>query len=670
MNQTFTNSENGQEMNIDILHTFETAEEYGRNLIVFRDKNELKLAYVTETTVDIIEDDAVLEDIYNKSLDKLTELKKEGNINEQYLEYVEEVFNDLNIANTLDRLTKNRKDLEKERIDIAKLSTKKEKDEIRLENVKNKLEELEKELINLNQPIIYTRDNQADGISKQKDAVNKAIDRCRQQISNLNQVIATSETEILNKEMNLDSKRLDVEQEENEYESLKQQAIVRLSRNRSREELDSIKFIFQKKCDNYLNGEKTVDIIDSSFKESIEKISNNIKQYKFKIAQSNSIIEKVNYEKEAIENYEKQLTYNFKKEVIAVLEQTLSGAQLKKAIDRLDNYNGLLMYPEDKQRLDDKKAEYQQLLIDTNYNSLVRQKADYESKLKEEQARYEKKIKSSVVNYLKLDEISKKSQTYLELIQFTSNLKMNREKLSPEDKALLNNFEELKRKQLANEYKLEKDKKTLSKLNTQADKALYKKMIANKHMRKDTKIESELAKIISLDADLISKSIYSNDVVCDALLYDKKIRKTSKYIENYIGYTKEGRMELKQAIEQAERDKENKRQQGYRDIQRKNIEHNDSALLEEQVKETSLERIAKQDNTIMKKIERKYEGNKIFKGIRQTSTKLYRRIISSKPATKIANGKIALKIKSFRQDMNELIDIAEHRNERENERRR
>lgn len=668
MNQTFANSENGQEMDISILHKFETADEYGRNLIVFRDKNELKLAFVTETTIEIIKDTAGLEDICNKSLEQLKKLENEGNIDEKNLKKVEYVFNDLNISLSLDRLSKNRADAEKERVEIAKLSTKKEKDEIRLENVKHKLEDLEKELVTLNQPIIYTRDNQADGMSKQKEALNKAIDRCKEQIMNLERIIATAETDIMNKEIDLDSKRMDVEQEEIEYESLKQQAIVKLSRNVSREELDNIKFIFEKKCENYINGEKNIDIIDASFKDNIEKISENIKKYKFDIAKKNSIIEKIEYEKEAINEHEKQLIYNFKQEVINELKTVLSGAQLKKAIEYLDNYKGILMRPEDKQKLDDRKAAYQQLLIDTNYNSLVRSKKDDEIKLREEQEKYDRKIKSSVVNYLELDDISKKNQTYLQLVQFATNLKMNREKMSPEEKIILNRYEELKRKQLANEYKLEKDKKTLSKLNTQADKALYKKMFANKHMKKDTKIEAELAEIIASNQDLISKSIYSNDSVCNALIYDKQIRKTSKYLENYIGYTKEGRIELKRAIEQAKREKENKQQQAYREIQRKNIEYNDKALLDEQVRETSLDKIVKKDKNIITRFKNKTK-----------STKLYKKIISSKIVTKIADSEIAfatkrsfiekgLKIKSFRQDMNEFADMVEHRNE--NERRR
>lgn len=626
MSQTFLNTNDGRQIKIDIMHTFETKEEMGRNIVVFEDNDELKLGYISGTTLEIINDENKLKKLYDSSMEQLLTIQKDILIEEDNVKKIDNVFNELNLSTILDEIIDEKKALAEERISLSAYIEKKQKDE---ENLK-KLKEQEK-------------DHTGNNNNQYKDLMKKLEEK----LENHNRTIAIKETRINILKQN-------IEAAERQLESLKQQATIKLSKNNSREVFDSLKDILEKRCNNYLNGKKQIDTVDIFFEKNMNTISNNIMRYKSNILKKNSIIGQIESERKNIEDLEKQIEYEVKKDVIEDLKKKYTGEELNKKIHELDEQVIQIDHP----KLDEIKNEFKQLLVDSDYNSMIQEKTQEEIKLKLEQEKYDEKVSTMGTNNKQLDEILKKIQLYLGIIQCTNSMIEQKNKLSYDQQDILNQYETLQRKQLSYAYKIEKYEDLLNDSNIiQADKKVYKK-IYDTIISKKIKLDEQLQTITTLNSTLISKSIYSNQQICDLLLLEKKCSETNDYLEKFLK-----RKFFKESIINEKKQE----QQRYRDIQRKNIEDNDKEMFEQNVKETSLEAIIKSEkksNSKIGKVKTKIRTTKLYQKIKKSKFAQGELAIAIKES--ITNGKI--KINSFRQDMNDFMNFAENQNK--NDKRR
>lgn len=626
MSQTFLNTNDGRQIKIDIMHTFETKEEMGRNIVVFEDNDELKLGYISGTTLEIINDENKLKKLYDSSMKQLLTIQKDILIEEDNVKKIDNVFNELNLSTILDEIIDEKKALAEERISLSAYIEKKQKDE---ENLK-KLKEQEK-------------DHTGNNNNQYKDLMKKLEEK----LENHNRTIAIKETRINILKQN-------IEAAERQLESLKQQATIKLSKNNSREVFDSLKDILEKRCNNYLNGKKQIDTVDIFFEKNMNTISNNIMRYKSNILKKNSIIGQIESERKNIEDLEKQIEYEVKKDVIEDLKKKYTGEELNKKIHELDEQVIQIDHP----KLDEIKNEFKQLLVDSDYNSMIQEKTQEEIKLKLEQEKYDEKVSTMGTNNKQLDEILKKIQLYLGIIQCTNSMIEQKNKLSYDQQDILNQYETLQRKQLSYAYKIEKYEDLLNDSNIiQADKKVYKK-IYDTIISKKIKLDEQLQTITTLNSTLISKSIYSNQQICDLLLLEKKCSETNDYLEKFLK-----RKIFKESIINEKKQE----QQRYRDIQRKNIEDNDKEMFEQNVKETSLEAIIKSEkksNSKIGKVKTKIRTTKLYQKIKKSKFAQGELAIAIKES--ITNGKI--KINSFRQDMNDFMNFAENQNK--NDKRR
>ena len=622
MNQTFINSKTGHEITIDVLHTFEINEN-GKNIIVFNDNGKLTFGYTKNNNLEIIEDNDN-DRLYQDCMNRLKIIEHDARIKAEEVNKIDEIVNSIdefNLPVILKNIEKNDEELVKQIKTLANYNGRKRVAEIKKKELTNKKNNL-------------ANQNDVEEYNKKIQEAEKEIATCEEEIKKI-------EDSINDTKEKLDADRLNIE-------ATKQEVGYRLQHEYNGD-LSAINYALEKKFNNYVKGQRAFKTIDLNFEENMRNLSKNIIMHKSDIFERSMAIAPIEVEKENIERLEKQLETT-KTRIIEELEKNFSGQKLEEYKEKIENYDHELLR-ESKEKLDERKEKLEEILNSDDYKQIVKDKKESEEKLKKDLATYDTKLSTMKDNYDALNNVCAKIQANLQIIQ--TGLNSGKEELTKEQQKALDKYEKIKRKDLATFYKIEKctDKINSSKYSEKEKQALRNKLQELKEQEKDLegKIEELEDKYPDDFSKITSKSIYSDPNASYYLLFDKRCRETAEY--------------LKREIKRQEKITEkNYKQQKYRDIQRQNIEYNDSARRERNLRPTSLEQIIKDERNPFKKLGRKIEDNET-----------YQRIVNSKAVDKITHAKLYQKlhkavvfVKDWRQDNKEMIDRAENPNKYRN----
>jgi len=634
MNQTFINSETGLESTIDVLHTFEINDEKDRNIIVFKENNKYVLAYVKNDKIEIIEDN---EELYNKSIERLNIIEKDAKISPDDANLIDEVFfniDNLNLKETLETIDKYQQEL----LSKGKDYTYNER----------KLKEAKLGVINIPKQIDRIK-NATHNIPNKDEEIRKL----EEQLRNCTDAVVTFEQKVSDIKDYIDNTKSKQQIEIDKLEDAKDKVTIEIH-NRSnlndndpkkisKEKLPALEYALEQKYKNYLKGKRYLKTIDVRFEQNMEDLSKNILIHKSELLQRNYMVAKIETEQENIERLEKEITEKIKQRVINVAERKFSGKKLEEVKEQINNRIGPKIQVYIDQKLGERKQKLQDTINSPEYQTMLNDKKEIEEQLKNETVKYDKKVEVLQNNLDDINMVCNKIQANLQVMQITNDLKNGVSNLPKEDKQILEKFEELKRKQLSAAYKIKKyNEKINNSKYTEFDRKMFRKT-KEKAVNQKKELEEKLAIMSSDYNDVITKSMYSDPKVSQYLLFDKQCRDTAEY--------------LKKEIKRQEKiNAKNKKQMDYREIQRQNIEHNDSATREEDVRETSLRGIIREQKNPFKKLGRKIE-----------STGVYQKIVNSKVADKATQTKLYQKlhkgvmfIKESRQERNEFIDRAEN----------
>ena len=399
------------------------------------------------------------------------------------------------------------------------------------------------------------------------------------------------------------------------------------------------------KCKNLLEKIKDECDIDIALQTNTEVASRKITSLNSEIRRIDSELFPLEIEKENLENEEKE-HYEKKNMIIRKLGETYSGANfdtLRRIVDsKFDELEQTKDIKRRKQELDDK-------LYESKYHEKRLSQEEIEHYLGREKTRLASSINSMPENYNSITKMNKDNAILLQVMQCVENLKSRESqkndatKLTSEQLQQLNRYESLKGKCLSYKYKvkyydeLEKNGIRLTKIEDKMCEMLHKKIDS---------LEHEIQLFEGKSRNLISRSIYSNQDMCNLLVFDKACRETEKYMKKQLD--KKNRIEKK-------KEEQNKQQIKYRKMQQEIIEANENERYDKDLRDTSLESIIRSENSIFKKAKDKLSDTAPYMACQKiVGSKFMQKTLAAKLVRKIKDKRI--KFKEFGRDLDDFYN--------------
>lgn len=347
-------------------------------------------------------------------------------------------------------------------------------------------------------------------------------------------------------------------------------------------------------------------VVDRNIETRIRIYSKKIAELKSEMTKTAELLYPYENEMERIEELEK-VQASEKAEIIKALkEKGIDDEDLELYKEAIEEIYGNLNKAKN---LKKHKEKLEKDLEDISYNEKKNRMALDKFALTRTREKLDYQTKDLDEKYKELSYLNDKTSALLQIMQCTQNINRrkqqadNNTKLSSEQLQILNRYEALKGKLLASTFKAKQYEDLLS---NGVKLSLVERKKYDILNNKIIKLEDEVDQIERTKKDLIKNSIYSDEGMCDLLVFDKSCREAAAFIEKEA--TRRGQILNK-------KEQRNQAQKNYRDIQRKNIEANDTEMFEENIKETSLKKIIKKENSKLGKLKKKFKNTKVYNKI-------------------------------------------------------